>query len=362
MSKDNQVSILCLGDPHYMKNNEDDTNILEDEFLRQVEKYKPDIIAVMGDVLDRFGNVYTPVLARALYFLHELSEITTLFIIVGNHDRVNPSDFLSDIHPFIGCQWWKNTTVADTVRKTKVKGFKFCLVPYVAKNRYFEALDKYNINVNDFDCFFSHQEFKGCNYGPHSESDAKDVCESDAKDVWRKDYPLNVNGHIHEYQNLGTLINVGTAYQVNFGENEGKGLSLITLSKENGKTSFEEKRIPLKTSLKETHTVSAVDYLSWKPPYSRKEMKKRNIRILLKVKGSNAELAPLKQNVSYKKKLRENYVYASFYEKRNRPENLGYIHKLKIKTKHHDFMSIMYEAVKKKKELSELLEEIRAEV
>jgi len=348
------VKILCLGDPHYMKGNKDDTNILEDEFIRQVKKHKPDIVAVMGDVLDRFGNVYTPVLARALYFLQELSELATLFVLVGNHDRVNPSDYMSDIHAFIACHWWKNTYIADKVEKVTIKGFNFCLVPYVPKNRYFEALNDYKVNVHDFDCFLSHQEFQGCRYG------SGESPESDAKDVWDKSFPLNLNGHIHEYQNMGNLINVGTAYMVNFGEKEEKSISMITLTKENGKTTFEENRLKIRTSLKETYKVYAEDYLSWKPPYTLKEMKKQNIRILLKVKGSKEELAPLKQNLSQKKKLREQYVYVSFHEKRGLPTNLEYIAKLKLKTNYRDFKNIMFEAVKAQKdsELKEVFDEV----
>ena len=76
------------------------TDQMRSSVLKLAEERKPDLIAVMGDLLDRFARIHAVPLTDAISWLYRLAEIAMVILLIGNHDRPTQDDFLSDYHPF----------------------------------------------------------------------------------------------------------------------------------------------------------------------------------------------------------------------------------------------------------------------
>lgn len=225
------IKILLIGDLHFKKDNLDVMSNVCKEILQIVDKYNPDLIVSLGDTLDTHERLYLPALTDATKFYVEISKKCELVVLIGNHDRQNNSDFLSEIHPFIGLKGHHNITIVDTTIWDKEKNFIY--VPYVPNGKFNEALSKVNYypfrddNVEIPRLLFAHQEFKNCIMGVKTSSDG---------DVWSVQLPQIFSGHIHEYQTLPKIIYVGTPLQQNYGEDTDKALMMVYLEGDNFNT------------------------------------------------------------------------------------------------------------------------------
>lgn len=281
------VSVLVIGDPHFKVSNVKDTDRMSEEILKIAKDKKPTFIVCLGDVLDRHETIHVTPLSRASEFLYSLTQVARTFVIIGNHDRPNNSTFLTEEHPFNSLKHWDNCTVIDKPQKVNINNFEFVFVPYVYPGRYYEALSslvpiqdsidtkdtnkdtevkdsdvkenndiktenskeitkdnnvkentkntKENLKelediktqklvedhlLNNVTCVFSHQEFLGAKMG---------AIISDQGDKWSSNSPLNVSGHIHDYDELQhNLIYTGTPIQHSFGDKSDKTISLFT--------------------------------------------------------------------------------------------------------------------------------------
>lgn len=189
------MKYLLIGDPHFRKENVLIMDKVCVEIISMAEAGSYDRIIILGDVLHRHEDVKTPVLTQAVTFIFNLSKIAPVVVIIGNHDRPNNSDFLSDVHPFVGMLHTPNVTIVD-----KVLRIDNCIyVPYVPAGRFREALATVGYNPEDAgdnehpDYIFAHQEFKGCHMG---------VIVSEHGDEWSDELPVVISGHIHGYQVL----------------------------------------------------------------------------------------------------------------------------------------------------------------
>jgi DNA repair exonuclease SbcCD nuclease subunit len=227
-------SLRCLvvGDNHFKASESQDI----DQFLIQIEKaarrLEPDFIVLAGDLLDSHERCHMDAHVRAIRLLKTLSKYALTFLLIGNHDRRNNSDFQTDIHFFTGISL-PNLVIVDTALKYKVVSPKtqaegnFLFVPYVAPGRLYEALDTIDLSEvgedtwrsPSIDCIFCHQEFRGVQVGP---------VKSEVGDHWDVSWPLVVSGHIHEYQLLQpNLLYPGTPIQHTFSEKPDKAVTLL---------------------------------------------------------------------------------------------------------------------------------------
>lgn len=227
--KKKDCTCMVIGDPHfkfqefYLQRVEE----MGEKFIALCKERKPDFIVNLGDTLHDHRKIDMLAQCKAVCFLRELSKIAPLFILIGNHDRVNNSDFLSTVSPFEALKDWKNTYIVDQpytlTFHTFDKVFSFYFVPYVAPKRFQEALSLYNIDVEKFTMGFGHQEFFGSKMGAFL---------SEEGDVWPYDKPI-VCGHIHDSQlvrnqNGKEYINyVGTPIGHSHGEHGLKTVSLF---------------------------------------------------------------------------------------------------------------------------------------
>lgn len=228
----NMTTCLVIGDPHFKVKNISKGRRMADRIVEIAEERQPDFIVVLGDILDRHETIHVDPLCLANSFMYRLSHVAHTYLLIGNHDRPNNSDFLSDRHPFTALKTWQNVTIVDYTTYNMINGQPYVFVPYVPPGMFGEALDKYDGWMNA-KCIFAHQEFRGVKMG----------CESSSKgDIWPANYPLVVSGHIHEYQVLASNLRyTGTPIQQNFGEQDHKTISWYTFTTDG----YQEERIDL---------------------------------------------------------------------------------------------------------------------
>ena len=231
------MKVLTIGDLHFSTNNVIEMDIISDKIIRKVKEINPEFTVLLGDTLDRFAIFHTTPYNRANKFLEKLVDITKVYLLIGNHDIKTNDEFLSDEHPFNPHKLWRNIKIIDKPYLEEIKEFTFSFVPYVPKGRFMEALD-FIPNWNKSKCIFAHQEFKGS---------CMNNLVSLNGDEWKKEYPLCVSGHIHNYSEISeNMIYVGTPLQHKFDESINKTISLFDFSS----VKFSHQRISLNPPLK----------------------------------------------------------------------------------------------------------------
>lgn len=243
------MSICIIGDPHFKEGNKRETDKLLIDCKRLISIRNPDFIVILGDVFDEGEYPYIGVILRVIEFIIELKNMKPLYILVGNHDRPNPKVFLTDEHVLGMFKTYPNVTIVDRFHTLVWRNKKICMMPYVQNGRFHEACEVCEVNITNFDLFFSHQEFKGCKINKLNGED----CDS-----WKKIYPMNISGHIHDKEIVSkNLIYVGTPFQHGFSESYDKGIFFLD---ENFNLEQEEltipKKIHYKINIEELQTLS----------------------------------------------------------------------------------------------------------
>ena len=211
--------ILLIGDPHFKVSNQLETTQFSEETYKYINDNlkKIDFVVILGDVLDTHEKIHVQPLCRAVDFIKKISEIIKVYIIIGNHDRINNNVFLTDEHPFSGLKKIKNITIVDKVLKID----HFLFVPYVPNGRFSEALSTVNFKEEETEVIFAHQEFKGCKMG---------AIVSETGDIWDETYPMVFSGHIHDFQQpQRNILYTGTPFQHGFGDSEDKFLVYLEI-------------------------------------------------------------------------------------------------------------------------------------
>lgn len=269
------MRVLAIGDCHFKTSNGPATEAMTQALWSLVEERKPDFVVVLGDTLDRHESIHVQPLARAVTFLEGLAQRAPTYLLIGNHDRPNNSDFLSPFHPFLGLEHTPNLTIAANVVAREIQGELFLFVPYVPPGRFREALATCDVDYQKARAIFAHQEFRGAKMG---------AIISQTGDVWGVDEPLVISGHIHDYDLLQpNIIYTGTPLQHAFGDREDKTVSLFTFS-----SSMEQERIDLRLPRKKIIRLPVADFIRFTltaPP--------ENTELKIIVSGSNSDLKSL---------------------------------------------------------------------
>jgi DNA repair exonuclease SbcCD nuclease subunit len=229
------TTVLFIGDPHFQISNLADVNLFIPEVVKLATARSPDLILIAGDLLHTHERLHTTVLNKAYEFIDEMRKITKTYVLVGNHDYVSNTQFLTNNHWMNSLKEWDNLEIIDSVKDITHNGNRFVLVPYVYPGRFAEAIATETDSVTSAACLFAHQEFKGCKMG---------AIESVVGDEWGRDMPLVVSGHIHSKQRpQPNVYYPGTPMQIAFGESENNIVPLLTFT--DGKLTREVEEIPL---------------------------------------------------------------------------------------------------------------------
>ena len=249
--------VLCVGDTHFKSTNKVDTDALRKAVLEKVDLHKPDLIVLLGDILDNGKSIYPPALYDSIEFIYSLSEKALTYVLVGNHDMINNQQFLTPIHPFTGIRENPRIKIVSKLETLVVDIISSTLLflPYVPPGRFMEALD--NTDLTQIRCIFCHQEFKG------AALTANGTKLSTNGDAWDKENPFIISGHIHTYARLqSNILYVGTPMQVDFGDISKKHISLFTFN-ENNKGFPSEEHIFLNLRTRRVVHVSVSEAYRW---------------------------------------------------------------------------------------------------
>lgn len=222
------TSILAIGDIHFRTNHLKEGEELTAKCIETARIIQPTMIVLLGDILDTHEVARNGPYKMACSFIEQLAEIAETYVLMGNHDLINGSQFLTDNHFFGPLKKWENVTIVDVPISVSFpspiedRPFDFIMCPYVPPGRFIEALGTFD---NDHDwksatCIFAHQEFRGVVIGSMA---------SEVGDDWDPSYPQVISGHIHTSQVVGNNIHyTGSALQINFDEDFDKKIWHIT--------------------------------------------------------------------------------------------------------------------------------------
>ena len=336
------MKCLCIGDVHIKVNNVPESEEMTKKLVELCEKTKPNFIVLLGDILDRHSTIHVHCLMRCETLVLSLSKFAPTFVLVGNHDRPNNSNFLTDEHPFNAMKLWENVYIVDQPLDVKIKetenlfegvnteeGDRFIFLPYVPPGRLKEAISRIDDPYLGTRAFFAHQEIKGAKMG---------AIVSTEGDEWDLDLPLLISGHVHDYDRLQpNMIYTGTPLMHGFGDKSDKTVSFFTFEEK----SWEEERIDLGLIKKVTIYISPEEVSAYQPPKDKlvklvisgeesfikavakldkiNELKKEGVKVVFKTAPTKLEKTEYLPKMSYgdrlKKEIRYNLRADSWYNK-----------------------------------------------
>lgn len=230
-SRSDEVTFFVIGDPHFKHKNIKEGHEFIDRLIEYVQQAKPDYIVSLGDNLDTHEIVRVQAHKLVERFIAELSAIAPLYVLIGNHDLINASQFLTDNHIFCPFKRWDNVNIVDKPTVLEVdrenKSYSFIFCPFVPPGKFVEALDTLSdqgVMWNMATCIFAHQEMEGCMLG---------IKPSEIGDSWSKDNPPIISGHIHDEQCVGENIYYpGSSRQHGFSETSVKRVWYVTFTED----------------------------------------------------------------------------------------------------------------------------------
>jgi predicted phosphodiesterase len=318
------MKILFIGDPHFKRDNGNETTLMTDQISDILKINKPNIIIILGDLCHYHEKTYTGQQHRTFKFIENIHTYmplgSILIILIGNHDRINNKVYMTDEHIFNPYKKWGNTYIIDTITpidyKYDNKFFKILAIPYIEVGRFAESLmdkgyaqfsqklkdiygtknfkmienlNEITYNLNDINLVVCHQEFLKCKMNSILSTEG---------DYYPLDLPMCVSGHIHDEDQLQTnLFYPGTPIQHSYGDTKDKALSMYIYD-ENFKIAA-HKRISLNIPKKLQFVMTPSELLSFIPP--------ENSIIKIKLKGHTQELNDI-MKLDYVKKLQESGV------------------------------------------------------
>lgn len=228
------MKVIAVGDPHFQVENIPEVEMFIEKLVDLATNEKPNFIVVLGDILHTHERIHTMPLNKAYELIRRLKEISPVYVLVGNHDMVNNSQFLSPNHWMNAMKEWSSVTIVDTVHSRQEDGYNFFFVPYVPNGRFEEALNSYESKETwkEADCIFAHQEFFGCKMGAILSADG---------DKWSESNPYVISGHIHSKQSIGpNIYYCGASLQHAFGESEDTIIPVLTWDEPGNKYDLNE--------------------------------------------------------------------------------------------------------------------------
>jgi DNA repair exonuclease SbcCD nuclease subunit len=307
------MKILVIGDPHFKVTNVAETEVMCKKIIEYITKSTPDLIVILGDVLDTNERIHMTPLIHASNFMKACQDLAPLYVIIGNHDRRHNKVFLTPDHPFVALHGWHNTTICDVVKFITINDLNLLFVPYVEPGRFNDALNTCE-HWQSAHIIFCHQEFKGAHMGP---------VISEHGDDWDAENPYVISGHIHEHQLVGTnIFYPGTPMQHHYDTNYEKWIWLFDIHpniREHADLKYEkwslnlpikkeinlkimdingyklEKNVMLKINIE--GTPSEIKTLLKHPKIN--EWKKKGVKIIYKYTAAEKILSPIKSSNNY---------------------------------------------------------------
>lgn len=214
------MSILCVGDVHIQVSNLRIIDQLISRLLFVIDTHNPDIVVLMGDILHSHERLHTICFNYATNLISSLCKKKKTYILVGNHDYINNSQFLTTNHWMNCFKTYDNCIIVDKVHKIKINEKDIVLCPYVPDGRFTEALDALD-DWKKCDYILAHQLLDGAKMG---------AIVAEGVEKWNDEYPKLISGHIHDKQTISkNIYYTGSCAQHAFGESIDKTILLLNV-------------------------------------------------------------------------------------------------------------------------------------
>ena len=240
---------LIIGDPHF-KSGCPEVYEYIDRITEIAKKQSPTFIVILGDVLDKHGVVEVEPHKAVEKFFDNLSNIAPTYVLMGNHDLINSSQFLTTNHIYGPFKKWPSLEIIDKPLFVTYKDKSFVFVPYTPPGKFEEALETLLEEGNDWenaDCIFAHQEFRGCKL-------AGGKISVDG-DEWSQDSPLVISGHMHEPHSVGeNIMYPGNSIQHHYTDKHDKKVWIIKFN--NNTREIKKIKIGLKQKIRLQYNVT----------------------------------------------------------------------------------------------------------
>jgi hypothetical protein len=220
---------FVVGDIHFRSKHVLEAEEFSRKCLEKIRDSFPSAIILLGDVLDTHEVARNVPFKMACAFIEECSKIAPTFVLVGNHDYINNSQYLTDNHFFVPLKKWPNVFIIDKPMKYNIAGVEFMLCPYVPNGRFIESIvGVYGRRWNDgVHVVFAHQEIQGVNLRANGEERSTDG------DKYGAGYPPLISGHIHTPQRIGKNVYYpGSAMQISSDEDPDKKVWIVNVDSE----------------------------------------------------------------------------------------------------------------------------------
>lgn len=273
---------LFVGDLHIRSENHEEVDILLRELLAICADRVFDAIVLGGDVMHYHERLFTQPLNQALHFIDTLAHITKVYVLVGNHDYINNSQFLTRQHWMNAMKTWRNVVIVDAPISIDDEMF----VPYVPPGRLIEAMDTVDKRWNYKEVIFCHQEFRGCKMG---------AIVSTEGDEWDDEFPLIISGHIHDHQMVGKkIIYPGTPIQHGFADSTVRRVCEVNVEQNNTNVKWIDLNMPRK------HVIHCTLQTVREFVDQMEEKLSSTDKVKIKLETSPEEFAVFKKTTDYK--------------------------------------------------------------
>lgn len=164
-------------------------------------------VLLLGDLTDEKDNHSSELVNKIVKGLTEISEISPVYILKGNHD------YIDETNPFFGfLSNLDNIHFITDPKKIKIDGERLTFLPHT-RNPYKDWNELDDAYFNDADYIFLHQTLQGSLSSNGTEMEGMEKSYFEDLDA------LIISGDIHVPQKLGNIEYVGTPYRVRFGDN-----------------------------------------------------------------------------------------------------------------------------------------------
>ena len=85
------LKILCIGDLHFRTGHLAKGEEVIEAVVEVATSTAPDIIVLMGDILHTHNLIQVRALRQAEKLFEKLSDIAGVYVLMGNHDFINPT-------------------------------------------------------------------------------------------------------------------------------------------------------------------------------------------------------------------------------------------------------------------------------
>lgn len=245
------MNVLVVGDLHFQEKDPPLFNL----FIEKIHTWlkNKDACILLGDIQHKFKTVDREAQSLVSKLFKTITSYCKLYVLVGNHDYDNGSQYLTENHTLVPFKEWPRVEIIDKPRVVDLSPTtKILLCPYVPKGRFMEAIQ--DIDLESIDMVFAHQEFKGGKMGSI-------ICEDG--DDWSDALPPVISGHLHSKHKVGSKINyIGMPYDLGWDESEKRFVAHV----EFGETSLKINYIPTEMPRKIIVRLDYKDALEWVQP------------------------------------------------------------------------------------------------